>query len=63
MKEVLSRMLIPSEDRVNWPVVTWRGKIIWMRGVTLANGLESSRMGTEKEDCALPILEIRETLD
>jgi len=37
VKEILSRMRISAEDRAAWPVVTWRGKIIWMRGVILAN--------------------------
>ena len=62
MKEILSRMRIPSEDRASWPVVTWQGKIIWMRGVILANvqNLEQ-RMGTAKEGSSpLPIIsEIR----
>ncbi|MHB1673576.1 MAG: tRNA lysidine(34) synthetase TilS [Acidobacteriaceae bacterium] len=33
VKEILSRMLIPAQDRASWPVVTWQGRIIWMRGV------------------------------
>jgi len=37
VKEILSRMRISAEDRAAWPVVTWRGTIIWMRGVILAN--------------------------
>jgi tRNA(Ile)-lysidine synthase len=37
VKEILSRMQIPAEDRAAWPVVTWQGHIIWMRGVRLAN--------------------------
>lgn len=37
VKEILSRMRISAEDRAAWPVVTWRGNIIWMRGVILAN--------------------------
>jgi tRNA(Ile)-lysidine synthase len=37
VKEILSRMQIPAEDRATWPVVTLQGNIIWMRGVRLAN--------------------------
>jgi tRNA(Ile)-lysidine synthase len=37
VKEILSRMQISAEDRATWPVVTWNGKIIWMRGVVLVN--------------------------
>ena len=38
VKEILSRMRISAEDRAAWPVVTWQGNIIWMRGVILTNG-------------------------
>ncbi|MES2221996.1 MAG: tRNA lysidine(34) synthetase TilS [Acidobacteriota bacterium] len=37
VKEILSRMRISSEDRARWPVVTWEGNIIWMRGVVVEN--------------------------
>ena len=37
VKEILSRMRITAEDRAAWPVVTWQGNIIWMRGAILAN--------------------------
>jgi tRNA(Ile)-lysidine synthase len=37
IKEVLDRMGIRGEERVLWPVVAWQGKIIWMRGVKLAD--------------------------
>jgi tRNA(Ile)-lysidine synthase len=37
VKEILNRMKVSAEDRAAWPVVTWRGNIIWMRGVILAN--------------------------
>jgi tRNA(Ile)-lysidine synthase len=37
VKEILHRMRISPEDRAAWPVVTWQGNIIWMRGVVLAN--------------------------
>jgi len=36
VKEILSRMRVSAEDRASWPVVTWQGDIIWMRGVILA---------------------------
>ena len=38
VKEILNRMRIPAEERATWPVVTWKETIIWMRGVTLAEG-------------------------
>jgi tRNA(Ile)-lysidine synthetase-like protein len=37
VKEILGRMRISAEDRTAWPVVTWEGNIIWMRGVILAD--------------------------
>lgn len=37
VKEILNRMRISAEDRTAWPVVMWKGNIIWMRGVILAN--------------------------
>jgi tRNA(Ile)-lysidine synthase len=37
VKEILNRMRISAEDRAAWPVVTWEGQIIWMRGVMVAN--------------------------
>jgi tRNA(Ile)-lysidine synthase len=63
VKEVLSRMHVPSEDRAIWPVVIWKGKIVWMRGVALANDPNASRMGAGREDHAPPIPEIREMRD
>ncbi len=38
VKEILNRMRISAEDRAVWPVVAWEGRIIWMRGVIVANG-------------------------
>jgi hypothetical protein len=35
IKEVLERMGIPAPDRTHWPVLAWKGEIIWMRGATL----------------------------
>ncbi len=63
VKEILSRMLIHSEDRANWPVVTWQGNIIWMRGVFLANGLVTGRPEAAKPVGVQPIPVIRETRD
>ena len=63
VKEILSRMLIPAEDRASWPVVAWRGKIVWMRGVTLANGPDSGRPDAEEDDGARPVPAICETRD
>lgn len=44
VKEILERMGIRGEDRVLWPVVEWRGRIVWMRGVEMAgnNGTEAA---------------------
>jgi tRNA(Ile)-lysidine synthase len=36
VKEVLARMHITGEQRAAWPVVAWRGKILWMQGATPA---------------------------
>ncbi|MHB1937011.1 MAG: tRNA lysidine(34) synthetase TilS [Acidobacteriaceae bacterium] len=63
VKEILSRMLIPAEERAAWPVVTWAGKIIWMRGVTLANGLDTGRPEAAKPDGIQPVPAIRENRD
>jgi tRNA(Ile)-lysidine synthase len=35
IKEVLERLKISAADRAHWPVVSWGGKILWMRGVQL----------------------------
>jgi tRNA(Ile)-lysidine synthase len=35
VKEVLERMKVRGEDRALWPVLEFRGRIIWMRGVEL----------------------------
>jgi tRNA(Ile)-lysidine synthase len=32
VKEVLERMGVAAADRKNWPVLEWRGQILWMRG-------------------------------
>ncbi|MGH9615169.1 MAG: tRNA lysidine(34) synthetase TilS [Acidobacteriaceae bacterium] len=64
VKEILAKMLIPAEERANWPIATWRGKIIWMRGVALANGPNRDRIDPDKSDTwndAWPVPEIRET--
>jgi tRNA(Ile)-lysidine synthase len=36
VKEVLARMRISGDERASWPVVAWRGQILWMRGANLA---------------------------
>ena len=38
IKEILSHMRIAGDERARWPVVVWMGRIIWMRGVHVANG-------------------------
>jgi tRNA(Ile)-lysidine synthase len=35
IKEVLERMRVNGSERVEWPVVEWQGKIVWMRGAEL----------------------------
>jgi tRNA(Ile)-lysidine synthase len=52
VKEILNRMKLSAEDRAAWPVVSWCGTIIWMRGVNLANlqNLDQSR-GISPEGC------------
>jgi tRNA(Ile)-lysidine synthase len=37
VKEVLERMGVRGEERKSWPVAEWGGKIVWMRGVELAD--------------------------
>lgn len=36
VKEVLARMHITGDERAAWPVVAWRGEILWMRDAALA---------------------------
>ncbi len=62
VKEILSRMRISAEDRAAWPVVTWEGRIIWMRDVVVAkvqNPNESKGMGEERRWRAPVISEIK----
>ncbi|HVW77116.1 MAG TPA: tRNA lysidine(34) synthetase TilS [Alloacidobacterium sp.] len=33
VKEVLERMQVPPAERKNWPVLEWKGEIVWIRGV------------------------------
>ncbi len=42
VKEVLERMKISGTDRAAWPVLVWRGEVIWMRGASVEKqgGLE-----------------------
>ncbi len=35
VKEVLERMKVTGEDRVNWPVAEVAARVVWMRGVEL----------------------------
>ncbi len=35
VKEVLERMKVNGSDRVPWPVLEYRGRLIWMKGVEL----------------------------
>jgi tRNA(Ile)-lysidine synthase len=58
VKEILSRMRITAEDRAAWPVVAWRGNIIWMRGAVLANvqNLEQPKGTTPRGSSPAPII-------
>ncbi len=58
VKEILSRMRISAENRAAWPVVTWRGNIIWMRGVRLANvpNLDGQPAGTLAGSSPAPVI-------
>ena len=49
VKEVLERMGIRGEERACWPVVEWQGRIVWMRGVTLAETEKAGNSGSEPE--------------
>ena len=40
VKEVLERMNLRGSDRSVWPVVELAGRIVWMRGVEVENGIE-----------------------
>ena len=35
VKEVMERMGIPPPDRIGWPVLVWKGEIVWVRGAVL----------------------------
>lgn len=37
VKEVLERIGVRGEQRADWPVVVWQGRIVWMRGAELAD--------------------------
>ena len=59
VKEVLNAMRIAGEERATWPVVVWKGKIVWMRGVTgaiIRNGDAANGESNSSSD-----LDIRET--
>ena len=44
VKEVLERMGVPAPDRAGWPVLAWRGEIVWLRGAVLEPTPLSSRL-------------------
>ncbi len=46
VKEVLERMGIRGGQRTDWPVVVWQGRIVWMRGVEVAEGTEENGLAT-----------------
>ncbi len=61
VKEILNRMRISAADRAAWPVVTWEGNIIWMRGVIVAKMQNPSDSGGKREECSWPAPIISET--
>lgn len=61
VKEILSRMPIPPEDRASWPVVIWEGRIIWVRGVVVAKVQNPNDPKDEREAGSRPVPIISET--
>ncbi|MEO6966582.1 MAG: tRNA lysidine(34) synthetase TilS [Acidobacteriaceae bacterium] len=63
VKEILNQMRVTGDERTLWPVVVWRGKIVWMRGV----GVKPANAQGEESDGEAGnvdlgwVLEIRET--
>jgi tRNA(Ile)-lysidine synthase len=41
VKEVLERMRLHGKERRSWPVVVWQGRVVWMRGATVAPAPET----------------------
>jgi len=50
IKEVLERMGVPAAARAGWPVLVWRGEVVWMRGVALEPTPVSEQIRMEAED-------------
>jgi len=48
VKEVLERMKITGSARARWPVVEWKGQIVWMQGAELTQNPEMAVLA-EKE--------------
>jgi tRNA(Ile)-lysidine synthase len=40
LKEIFERMGVNAEARRSWPLVEWRGRIVWMRGVVVEGDVE-----------------------
>jgi tRNA(Ile)-lysidine synthase len=61
VKEILNRLRVSAEDRAAWPVVIWRGNIIWMRGVILATAQKLQEPVDTAPGASLPVPVISET--
>ena len=49
IKEIMERLGVPAAERAGWPVLTWRGEIVWMRGVVLEPTLMAAGIVVEAE--------------
>ena len=47
VKEVLERLGVPPPDRAGWPVLEWRGEIVWLRGAVLEPTVVSRELTVE----------------
>ncbi len=42
LKEIFERMQVEADKRRSWPLLEWNGRIVWMKGVDVDRGNESS---------------------
>ena len=49
LKEVLDRLKVSGDARGVWPVVEWRGQIVWMQGAEL-QPIQEMAISAEKEE-------------
>ncbi len=45
VKEVLGRMKVAAAERAVWPVLEWRGRIVWMRGAEVERATGAAGSG------------------